>query len=515
MITLISNGNPLDEISIKSLSGYLEYHNIPTCVIYLGTSKILSRDIIEQILKLTAGSTLVGFSLMSKDLIILLPIIKAIRDKQKIPVILGGIHPTALPGDSLKYSDFVCVGEGEEPLRLLYRTLAEKTYNYNIPNIGYKSNKDIIINPTSYFVESLDDLPFPNYNFINSYFFVKHKNNIEKIPVNPIEKLHFFDRKNFYFYSQRGCRLSCSYCSNSLYKDLAKNAGCKWYRLTSVKRVKNELKAHLKSLPFIEQITINDDDFLARNLEELQEISSFLKNELKIPFTINGIPSYVTEEKVSLLVKNGLKQIAFGVQTGSDRTLKEIYKRPIKSQQVLNAAMIVAKFYNQGLAADYGFILDNPYENDDDWRFSLNLLISLPKPRTISLYSLQFFPGTMLTKKASMEGYIPSQSSELNKDYRNDIRYSYANTLFFLYSYFEMPSWLNKIVMSDVVVSSWIAFPVRYLIKNVRYLIKNNRRIAIANRDTNKFTIFIMKLLKISGLYAPLYKLKHYKSRYK
>lgn len=505
MIVLISNGHPLDEISIKSLSGYLDFHKISTRCVYLGSCDRLSGSIIKQILKLTEGSTLVGFSLMSKDLAILLPAIKAIREIQKIPVILGGIHPTALPKESLNYSDFVCVGEGEEPLRLLYNSLAEKTYNYNIPNIGYKSGTDIIINSTTYFVESLDNLPFPDYNFNDSYFLVEAKNSIEKIPEDPIEKIHFFNRKSFCFYSQRGCKLSCSYCSNSLYKEMAKKSECEWYRLTSVARIKNELTAHLKSLPFIELITINDDDFVVRDIEELQEISSFLKTELKIPFTINGIPSYVTEEKLSLLVKNGLKQIAFGVQTGSDRTLREIYKRPIKSQHVLNAATIVAKYYNQGLTADYGFILDNPYENDDDWRYTLNLLISLPKPRTISLYSLQFFPGTKLTNKAVADGYISSSSSEMDKDYRKNIKYSYANTLFFLYSYFDMPLWSNKILMSDLIIKSWIAFPIRCLITfPIRILIKNNRRIADANRSE-----LLIKFVRRLGLYSHLYKIKH------
>src|SRR4030043_214169 len=132
MITIIGNSHPLQEISIKSLSAYLNKHGIPVRLIYLNCCSIIFRDVIKQILALTNGSLLVGISMMSKDYAILLPLLRAIKKTQNLPIVLGGIHPSAVPHECLAVSDFVCVGEGEEPLRQLYNTIYEKKYNYDI-----------------------------------------------------------------------------------------------------------------------------------------------------------------------------------------------------------------------------------------------------------------------------------------------------------------------------------------------------------------------------------------------
>ena len=494
MITLIGNGHPLEEISLKTLSGYLNFHQIPTRIIYLTNCSKLTDQAIKKILEITAGSLIIGFSLMSKDLDIFLPIINSIKKNQNIPVVLGGIHPTALPKESLEFADFVCIGEGEEPLRQLYKALEKKTNNFNIPNIGYKNGEKKVINPITYFVDSLDNLPFPDYVFRNSYMLFPKNNEIKKIPTQLEEKRKFFeahDHTTLLFYSQRGCNFACTYCSNSLYHKLVQGSKHKWHRNTSVQRVKEELKTHLNNLPFIRLISINDDNFLVRDIKEIEEIAMFIKNELNKPFTINATPSFVTEEKVSVLVKCGLKQIALGVQSGSEKILKNVYRRAVTNKQVLETAEITSKF--QGLNADYGFILDNPYENDDDWRESLRLWISLPQRKTLSLYTLEFFPGTELTNRAISDGYLASLSSEFNKNYRRDIKYSYINSLFFL-NMVAIPKWLNNLLMSDVLVKSRIAAPIRFLIKN-RYPVE--LAVPIIRKIKYKIKCLIKKIIYI------------------
>lgn len=505
MITLFTNGHPISEIGVKSLVGYLEFHNIPVRAVYLDQCGNLSEKAINQILELTKTSILVGFSAMSKDIDEYLPLINKIREKQKIPVMLGGIHPTALPKESLKIADIICVGEGEEPLRQVYEAIKNGDKNYDFPNIGYKSGDKIVINRTTYFADSLDALPFPDYKFSDSYLFVKEKNEIEKIPQDVAAKQKMLKTDTLIFYSQRGCGFSCTYCSNSLYHDLARSSGHKWYRRTSPKRVKEELKSHLQYLPFVKKITINDDDFLLRNIDEIREISEFLKNELKMGFTINGIPSptTVTDEKISILVKNGLTKIGFGVQSGSNRILKEIYKRFVPREHVLAAAKIVAKYCTNGLNGfypNYGFILDSPYDTDDDWRESLKLLISIPQPRTINLYSLAFFAGTKLTEKAMADGYISSPSGDFNKKYQEDIQYSYPNTLFFLNRFYPIPLWLNNFLMSDFMVKSKIVLPIRHILKYrdpILWILRSRFIIKIAHFLKNIKVIFSLKTILV------------------
>lgn len=490
MVTLITNGAPTHEDGIKSLVGYLQANNVPVKAIYMNYCSILHKRLKEQILDIAKGSKLVGFSLMSKDVNIYMPVIHDIRYKLKLPVVLGGVHPTALPKESLGFSDYVCVGEGEEPLKQLYSAIQEEMPPLNnIPNIAYKEKGgEVFINRVEYFVNDLDELPYPDYKFETSYYY----NRIRVEKITPDIRSNSFD--SFYFYSQRGCKLACAYCSNSIYSKMARDSRKRWYRMASVKRVINELKMHLQNFPRVKFLTFNDDDFMARDISELDEISCFVKNELKLPFSVNGIPKYATDEKIKLLVDNGLRVIAFGVQSGSSRVLRDVYRRPVRREDVLQAANVVAKYQKRGLSADYGFILDSPYEKNGEWLETLSMIRALPKPRTISLYSLEFFPGTALTNQAVKEAVIDNlRPSEYNKDYRSDIEYTFKNTIFFLYSYFDVPGWLDLFLSSKFMMRFKAGVPFRFIMAYpLGYLIRMSKRVASANRET----FFLIKILK-------------------
>ena len=491
MITLITNGAATNEYGIKSLVAYLQANDIPVTAIYMSYCETLHKRLQKQIVEIVKGSDLVGFSLMTNHVALFMPIICDIRHKLKIPVVVGGIHPTALPKESLEFSDYVCIGEGEEPLKQLYSAIQGKSLCDKIPNIGYKKqNGEKIINDVTYFINNIDELPYPDYQFKTSYYY----NQVEIVKISPEIRSNCFD--SFYFYSQRGCKLACTYCSNSIYAKLAKNCGEKWYRIASAKRVINELKVHLQNFPLVKTLTFNDDDFIARDISELKEITCFVKNELKLPFSMNGVPMFATEEKIKLLVDNGLKNMAFGVQSGSDRILKKVYKRPVTSNLVLRAASVVAKYQKHGLTTDYGFILDNPYEKQEEWLETLDIIRALPKPRTISLYSLEFFPGTVLTNQAIKDMIIDNeQFVEYKKDYRSDIKYTFKNTMFFLYSYFDMPNWLNLILFSKFIMYSKVGLPIRFIMAYpLGYFIRMNKRVASANREI----YFLRKILKKS-----------------
>ncbi len=496
MLTLISNGNPLAEISIKSLVGYMESFGIPVQAIYLNNYFVLTAYVIDNILSLTEESSLVGFSMMSKDVRVMLPLVKAIQSKQGKPVVWGGIHSTALPKDSIAHCDFACVGEGEEPLRQLYEHIVNNDTDYSgIPNIAYLCNGQFNQNPTSYVVKSLDDLPFPDYQFNNSYYLrsLGDGAKFERIPKDPGERSSMFQSGSFMFYSQRGCKFGCTYCSNSLYHCLFKDSGVSWYRYTSVNRVKKELVSHIKFLPFIKNITLNDDDFLDRDIEQLREIGSFLKNELNMSFSINATPKHVTREKIEVLANSGLKHVAVGVQSGSERILKHVYRRPVYRDDVLAAAKILNEFAEQGVQTNYGFILDNPYETCDDWRESLRLLLELPKPKSFMLYSLAFFPGTVLTKRAIEDGHITCPEADLNKMYHEDIKISYQYFLFYLNTNFNVPSWLNLILLSDFMVKYKIAIPLRAMLAMTVFLPKAKTKIV---KWTKRLFIWILSLYR-------------------
>ena len=80
MVTLLQTGT-LQEIGIKSLVGYLEFHNIPVRAIYLNKCNKLSEQAIEKNYGDCCQFVIGWIFPMSKDLNILLPLINAIKNK--------------------------------------------------------------------------------------------------------------------------------------------------------------------------------------------------------------------------------------------------------------------------------------------------------------------------------------------------------------------------------------------------------------------------------------------------
>ena len=507
-LTLISNGHPLHEISIKTLVGYLEANGIPCRSIYLNSSKKLTESQTTSVLDICKNSNLVGFSLMSKDVKTILPISDSIR-KSGTNVIWGGIHATAMPNASLEHSDFVCIGEGELTLLTLYKFLSENNINYSsIPNLAFKRDGEQILPEKFHSESSLDKLPYPDYEFSEAYMLCSD-GELKRIPGSIEEREKFFGMSTFLFYSQRGCPFSCSYCSNSLYHNIAKKTNVRWYRTVSPNRFKEEIRHHLKYVFVKNEIWINDDDFISRPIEELEEIGKFFFSELKLKFNINATPSAVNYDKVEVLAKYGLRQIAMGVQTGSGKILKDVYKRHVMPEMVLKAADIISKFYHYGVVADYGFILENPYEQPEDYRETIRLFIALPKTYTVSLYSLAFFPSTVLTERALSDNVISAEDISLDKDYRESIKPSFFHFLFEANYYFQLPKEINDILLSDTILISDSAKYLRLLLSN--YFLSNALKEIVylysANSD-EKNQLYHSSHFDVSGTYEFIYIVK-------
>ena len=500
-LILISNGHPLREISIKSIEGYLRANGINCRSIYLDSVTELHQIELEQILALSQNAKLVGFSMMSKDVMLMLPLIEKLK-KNNIPILLGGIHPTAMPEDSLKYCDFICIGEGELTFLKLYKELLNNDKNFaDIPNLAYKENGNVIMPKNIHMEADLDILPYPDYKFIDSYML--KDGFIQKIPQDKELRKAFFNLNLFLYYSSRGCPNACAYCSNSLYHKIAKETKNKWYRTLSPKRIIEEIKEISKYLA-MDIFWFNDDDFMARSVEEIEEVCKFIREELNVPIFINATPNSVTKEKMDILSRSGIKHIAFGIQTGSDRVLRKFYTRPVFSDTVRESAKLISNYYKDGIVVDYGFILENPYEDNYDLRETFNLFLDLPKPVTLSLYSSLFFPSTKLTIRALNEKVIMKNDVAINKDYRSEISPCFVHTLFQAFYELNIPKSYYKIFLSDeIFISEENCYP-RLLLANY-FINKTIRQIAVDNEKQYNKTKEYKEILQKAGKNAALF----------
>jgi len=153
---------------------------------------------------------------------------------------------------------------------------------------------------------------------------------------------------------------------------------------------------------------------------------------------------------------------------------------------------------------DYGFILENPYENTEDLRNTFRLFLDLPQPINLSLYSLAFFPSTQLTLKALKENVIGENQINTNKDYRNSISLSFIHTLFKAFYSLKIPKSMYDFLLSDEIFVSEDSHYARLLIAN--YFINEKVRQLGENLFYQyKKTSEYKKIKSTSGLKAALF----------
>lgn len=149
-----------------------------------------------------------------------------------------------------------------------------------------------------------------------------------------------------------------------------------------------------------------------------------------------------------------------GIQTGSERVNRNIYNRFVSNETVMRAATILNKYKDDMEFPTYQFIISNPYENSDDLAQTIRLLQKLPKPYTLEVAHLIFFPGCELSERAISDGLISdSDYTKYNIDYYDERKHlklekknHYLNTLIYCMRGLAMPSIIGSMPIS------WIDF---------------------------------------------------------
>lgn len=439
-ILLIAMQEDLDTIGLKYLHYYLLKHGHHSTILYLPSygrnrnNEKYKKEIEKFVRALNPG--LIGISLMSTeyfDACFLTSFLK--KTVPSIPTVWGGIHPTIMPRKCLDYVDYVCIGEGERTILEMANAIDNKKTVKDINNLCYLKNGSIQRNTLNPVIENLDKLPCYEQIPMNSYILTKGI--MCKLNKNTFKAYTRHRGKLYSVITTRGCPFSCTYCCNNF---LSRLYNTRKIRRRSIENVIEELEQAIRQNPEIEYINFQDDCFLASSKEYIEEFCDSYKKRIGTPFVIRSIPTYVTRAKLTTLKKSGLSWISLGLQSGSDRVCREIYKRPSLSVDFLRAAKIVKEF---NIAALYDIITDNPFETEEDSLETINVLMKTPKPFYLQFFSLVLYQGTELYEKAQSECPKCIEDS-LKKDYLI-MHKTTINNLIRLAAYLK-PEWIRKAV---------------------------------------------------------------------
>jgi radical SAM superfamily enzyme YgiQ (UPF0313 family) len=297
-----------------------------------------------------------------------------------------------VPEDVIKedFVDMLCVGEGEEALLELCRSLRDEGGRKGIANIWFKQKGQIIRNPPRPLQQDLDCLPFPDKGLFAAQ--------------------GALCGKRYMLMTSRGCPYSCTYCYNDVYRRLYP-AGTKFLRQRSVGNVIAELvfmkeKLRFSSVEFMDDLFTADSRWFSGFAEEY-------KRQVCLPYQCMSDAHAITVEKARILKESGCTRVKFGVQTVNQRTRKDVLNRFFESQEEVENAL--AACGRAGLDYSLDHIIGIPGENERDWRDTARFY-SRTNAKRVNCYSMAYFPRTRIAEIAREKGMIsPADFALINQ----------------------------------------------------------------------------------------------------
>ena len=333
------------------------------------------------------------FSSQQKKALHYCDLVKAVGD---IPVVIGGLHSSLFPQETLKNNsvDFVIMGEGEYRLLNLLESLNKGKEDFEFDGIAYrKSDGNLKINPFVSRIEDLNALPLPARDLIDMERYIQ-----VGLPIGPFTKRERAEQ----VMTSRGCPFSCNFCSASDY------FGHK-LRTRSVDSVISEIEDLINKYD-IQEIQFSDDNLTA-NKKRAKELFTKIKSYNISWCTPNGVMvKTLDKEIIKLMADSGAYQITFAIESGSERVLREIMRKEVPSKENVKKLVDLCREY--GIQTHATFIVGLPGEKKEE------VYSTLQYPFDIGFNSVSFFiasplPGSRLREECERKGYL-TEDSKLN-----------------------------------------------------------------------------------------------------
>lgn len=275
-------------------------------------------------------------------------------------VIIGGPHPTALGKGVLEAEsnfDIVVMQEGE----LTMLELAQGKPINEIKGIIFRKNSEIISNGKRELIAGLDVIAEPDR---------------EILKVNNYARKVYGDFATSII-SSRGCPFNCAFCCKETFGYQV--------RFHSVERVVSEIKHVIKK--YSRRHFLFYDDNFALSRDRLYPLCEELA-KMNIIFRCNGNTRYNTYKDYTKLYKAGCREIAFGIESGSQKIL-DIMNKGVTVEQNKRAIIDAKK---AGLLVKAYLMIGSPGESQETVEETKRFIIETD-PDQFTLFTFVPFPG--------------------------------------------------------------------------------------------------------------------------
>ena len=299
-------------------------------------------------------------------------------------MVLGGTHVTldAENVATMGVFDYLCIGEGEEPMAELCNALEAEADPRHIQNIWAIQNNSVFRNPVRPLID-LNSFPFPD-KLLFDY-----------------GELQYAKQGRGAFLASKGCPYNCNYCCNEALRRVYQCNVDEYVRFKKVDYLIEEIKRELKDHPFVKKVYF-EDDILPLRMNWFREFTKVYKNEISIPFICNLSPTMANDEVMALLHEAGCEQVQMGIETGNQELRIKLLRRAVTNEK-LSGAFEACK--RAGIKSFSFNMVGLPNESMSDMLETVKINARLLVDKVVSTIFYPY-PGTQLHRFSLERGLI-------------------------------------------------------------------------------------------------------------
>lgn len=249
-----------------------------------------------------------------------------------------------------------------------------------------RKHADLVAVSTGKYGAELDEVPRPDRSIFYNDDFPGIKNNVIRN-----------------FISCRGCPYKCTYCynSNAEWQKMVES-GKKRLRYHSPAYMVDDIEKTFKE--YGGKLVSFQDDIFGIDMGWLEEFTRLYKR-VNIPFFAQLRPRLITEDRVKLLKEAGIHIASFAIESGNQKTRREVLDRDEPNELIERGAQLLhkhgIKFRMQNLL---GLPVEDPLADAVE-----TLKFNIKCRPTLSWCSLlQAYPGTVMADYVIKKGIVKS-----------------------------------------------------------------------------------------------------------
>ena len=285
-------------------------------------------------------------------------------------VTLGGPHATFMDRQILEQEtavDVVVRGEGEQTLLDMVQNIADSKSLNKVYGITIRHGDQIIQTPNRSFIQNLDELPYPAYDYFE------------------LDRYKLFGKLFLPIITSRGCPFQCSFCTTS--RILGNE-----YRARSPKNIVDEME-FLKTTYGADAFTFYDDTLTLDKNRVFKICEGIKTRKINLPWDCQTRVDQISKKVLAKMRETKCQQVFFGVESGCQEILDEVKKQTTVEQNA--KAIRLAK--NAGLFVAISVIIGYPGENREMLNQTLGF-INETEPDDVYLCVATPYPGTALRR---------------------------------------------------------------------------------------------------------------------